>query len=149
MTESNLPTFTKPELPMTIQKIREYLPHRYPFLLVDRVVDITDNGIVGYKKSCESILLPSDRHGQLAQLKQAEDEKGGLNRDQDPLAHAHREAAIYNDPDRPREARAVVENVDHQRNHLHFCLVSVVGALEDLQIADLAPCDASKSILTH
>ena len=49
MTESNLPTFTKPELPMNIQKIREYLPHRYPFLLVDRVVEITDNGIVGYK----------------------------------------------------------------------------------------------------
>lgn len=49
MTESNLPTFTKPELPMNIQKIREYLPHRYPFLLVDRVVDITENGIVGYK----------------------------------------------------------------------------------------------------
>lgn len=51
MTESNLPTFTKPELPMNIQKIREYLPHRYPFLLVDRVVDITENGIVGYKTS--------------------------------------------------------------------------------------------------
>ena len=49
MTESNLPTFTKPELPMNIQQIREYLPHRYPFLLVDRVVDITENGIVGYK----------------------------------------------------------------------------------------------------
>jgi 3-hydroxyacyl-[acyl-carrier-protein] dehydratase len=29
-----------PELPMTIQTIREYLPHRYPFLLVDRVVDV-------------------------------------------------------------------------------------------------------------
>jgi 3-hydroxyacyl-[acyl-carrier-protein] dehydratase len=34
---------------MTIQTIREYLPHRYPFLLVDRVVDVTENGIVGYK----------------------------------------------------------------------------------------------------
>lgn len=49
MTEPNSPTFTKPALPMHIQTIREYLPHRYPFLLVDRVVDITDNGIVGYK----------------------------------------------------------------------------------------------------
>ncbi len=49
MTESNTPTFTKPELPMYIQTIREYLPHRYPFLLVDRIVDVTDNGIVGYK----------------------------------------------------------------------------------------------------
>ena len=40
MTESNSTSFTKPELPMTIQTIREYLPHRYPFLLVDRVVEI-------------------------------------------------------------------------------------------------------------
>ena len=49
MTESTPPAFTKPELPMTIQTIREYLPHRYPFLLVDRVVEINDNSIVGYK----------------------------------------------------------------------------------------------------
>ncbi len=49
VTESNTPTFNKPELPMSIQKIREYLPHRYPFLLVDRVTEITDNSIVGYK----------------------------------------------------------------------------------------------------
>ena len=49
MTESISPTFTKPELPMNIQTIREYLPHRYPFLLVDRVTDITDNAIVAYK----------------------------------------------------------------------------------------------------
>lgn len=49
MTESNFPTDNKPELPMNIQTIREYLPHRYPFLLVDRVVEITDNSIVGYK----------------------------------------------------------------------------------------------------
>ncbi len=41
MTESNTPAFTKPELPMTIQTIREYLPHRYPFLLVDRVVEVS------------------------------------------------------------------------------------------------------------
>lgn len=39
----------KPNLPMSIQQIREYLPHRYPFLLVDRVVDVTDNQIFGYK----------------------------------------------------------------------------------------------------
>ncbi|WP_269913566.1 3-hydroxyacyl-ACP dehydratase FabZ [Acinetobacter sp. HY1485] len=38
-----------PELPMHIQQIREYLPHRYPFLLVDRVTNIADNQIVGYK----------------------------------------------------------------------------------------------------
>ena len=48
-TESNTAAFTKPELPMHIQHIREYLPHRYPFLLVDRIVDVTDNAIVGYK----------------------------------------------------------------------------------------------------
>ena len=49
MTESNTPAFTIPELPMYIQTIREYLPHRYPFLLVDRVVEVTENSIVGYK----------------------------------------------------------------------------------------------------
>lgn len=49
MTESNTPAFTIPELPMDIQKIREYLPHRYPFLLVDRVTEVVENNIVGYK----------------------------------------------------------------------------------------------------
>ncbi|SPL69004.1 3-hydroxyacyl-ACP dehydratase FabZ [Acinetobacter stercoris] len=49
MTESKSLPFTVPELPMNIQTIREYLPHRYPFLLVDRVTDVTENGIVGYK----------------------------------------------------------------------------------------------------
>uniref|UniRef100_Q08G10 3-hydroxyacyl-[acyl-carrier-protein] dehydratase FabZ n=1 Tax=Acinetobacter haemolyticus TaxID=29430 RepID=Q08G10_ACIHA len=49
MTESTLPAFTMPELPMDILTIREYLPHRYPFLLVDRVTDVTENSIVGYK----------------------------------------------------------------------------------------------------
>ena len=48
-TVTNSLTFTKPELPMNIQTIREYLPHRYPFLLVDRVTEVTDNSIVGYK----------------------------------------------------------------------------------------------------
>ncbi len=49
MTESNTTTFTIPTLPMNINVIREYLPHRYPFLLVDRVTEITENSIVGYK----------------------------------------------------------------------------------------------------
>ncbi len=49
MTESTFPAFTMPELPMDIQTIREYLPHRYPFLLVDRVTEVTENSIVGYK----------------------------------------------------------------------------------------------------
>ena len=49
MTESQNQDLYKPELPMNIQQIREYLPHRYPFLLVDRVTEITENSIVGYK----------------------------------------------------------------------------------------------------
>lgn len=47
MTESTTPKFAIPELPMQIQTIRQYLPHRYPFLLVDRVTEVTDNSIVG------------------------------------------------------------------------------------------------------
>ena len=35
---------------MTIEEILRYLPHRYPFLLVDRVTDIElDRRIEGYK----------------------------------------------------------------------------------------------------
>ena len=35
---------------MDVQQIREYLPHRYPFLLVDRVVALTlGESIVAYK----------------------------------------------------------------------------------------------------
>lgn len=49
MTESKIPAFAVPELPMHIKTIREYLPHRYPFLLVDRITEVTENGIVGYK----------------------------------------------------------------------------------------------------
>ena len=49
MTESTALPFAVPELPMQTQTIREYLPHRYPFLLVDRVTEVTENAIVGYK----------------------------------------------------------------------------------------------------
>lgn len=49
MTESTSLSFSVPELPMHVQTIREYLPHRYPFLLVDRVTEVTENGIVGFK----------------------------------------------------------------------------------------------------
>lgn len=49
MTESTSLPFAVPELPMQTQTIREYLPHRYPFLLVDRITEVTENGIVGYK----------------------------------------------------------------------------------------------------
>ncbi|MBO8154137.1 3-hydroxyacyl-ACP dehydratase FabZ [Thermovirga sp.] len=34
---------------MDIQKIRSFLPHRYPFLLVDRVLEVSDDRVVGYK----------------------------------------------------------------------------------------------------
>jgi beta-hydroxyacyl-ACP dehydratase FabZ len=34
---------------LDIAAIRELLPHRYPFLLVDRIVEITDDRIVGIK----------------------------------------------------------------------------------------------------
>ncbi|MBR9885502.1 MAG: 3-hydroxyacyl-ACP dehydratase FabZ [Oceanospirillales bacterium] len=35
---------------MDVKEIREYLPHRYPFLLVDRVVDLKPSeSIVAYK----------------------------------------------------------------------------------------------------
>jgi len=34
---------------LDINEIREYLPHRYPFLLVDRIVEIEPERIVGIK----------------------------------------------------------------------------------------------------
>ena len=34
---------------MKIEDIKKILPHRYPFLLVDRVVETTDEKIVAYK----------------------------------------------------------------------------------------------------
>ncbi len=38
------------QLPMYVQAIQEFLPHRYPFLLVDRVTDIeVGHRIQGYK----------------------------------------------------------------------------------------------------
>lgn len=37
------------EVVMNIAKITEALPHRYPFLLVDRIIEITENKIVGIK----------------------------------------------------------------------------------------------------
>lgn len=41
--------FTVPKLPLMASQIHEYLPHRYPFLLVDRVVEVYEDNIVGYK----------------------------------------------------------------------------------------------------
>lgn len=38
-----------PKFPLYAQDIHEYLPHRYPFLLVDRVLNVENNTITGYK----------------------------------------------------------------------------------------------------
>ncbi len=35
--------------PLDINMIQKILPHRYPFLLVDRIIESTDNKIVGLK----------------------------------------------------------------------------------------------------
>ncbi|HUQ07864.1 MAG TPA: 3-hydroxyacyl-ACP dehydratase FabZ [Kofleriaceae bacterium] len=35
--------------PLAIERIQELLPHRYPFLLVDRVVELSDDKIVAIK----------------------------------------------------------------------------------------------------
>ena len=37
------------EPPMDNNAIRHHLPHRYPMLLVDKIIDKTDNYIVGVK----------------------------------------------------------------------------------------------------
>lgn len=34
---------------MEIEEIKKYLPHRYPFLFLDRVIDITDKGLTAIK----------------------------------------------------------------------------------------------------
>ena len=36
---------------MTIEQIKKLLPHRYPFLLIDRVTELTENHVVGYKNT--------------------------------------------------------------------------------------------------
>lgn len=37
------------KLPLAIEQIRELLPHRYPMLLVDRVLELTDTDVVAEK----------------------------------------------------------------------------------------------------
>jgi len=37
------------DAPLKIQEIMAYLPHRYPFLLVDRITEVSDNKCVGIK----------------------------------------------------------------------------------------------------
>ena len=34
---------------MNIQDVKNYLPHRYPFLLIDKIMEKDDNSIVGVK----------------------------------------------------------------------------------------------------
>ncbi|MCE5335429.1 MAG: 3-hydroxyacyl-[acyl-carrier-protein] dehydratase FabZ, partial [Desulfobacteraceae bacterium] len=34
---------------MDVTEITEILPHRYPFLLVDRIAELTDEHVVGIK----------------------------------------------------------------------------------------------------
>jgi beta-hydroxyacyl-ACP dehydratase FabZ len=34
---------------MDVEQISEILPHRYPMLMVDRIIEITDDGVVGIK----------------------------------------------------------------------------------------------------
>lgn len=48
-TKATDPRAFMPSLPMYTEQIKEYLPHRYPFLLVDRVTDIQASVIEGYK----------------------------------------------------------------------------------------------------
>ena len=39
---------------MNINEIKEILPHRYPFLLVDKVEEITESKVVAYKNVLSS-----------------------------------------------------------------------------------------------
>lgn len=41
--------FATVKLPVKSNKIREILPHRFPFLMVDRVTELSENRIVGLK----------------------------------------------------------------------------------------------------
>lgn len=50
LNEVQAPVYDPNKAPvMDINRIRELLPHRYPFLLVDKIIEIGDNYIVGIK----------------------------------------------------------------------------------------------------
>lgn len=50
LNEVQAPVYDPNKAPvMDINRIRELLPHRYPFLLVDKIIEIGDNYIVGVK----------------------------------------------------------------------------------------------------
>ena len=44
------PIYNPDALPVfDLQKVKSYLPHRYPFLLVDKIIELTDTMVVGVK----------------------------------------------------------------------------------------------------
>ncbi len=44
------PVYNPDDVPVfDLQKIKSYLPHRYPFLLVDKIIELTDTMVVGVK----------------------------------------------------------------------------------------------------
>lgn len=49
--KQSLPPFYDPNLPpiLDICQIKELLPHRYPFLMVDKILSITDKEVIGMK----------------------------------------------------------------------------------------------------
>ena len=52
MNEVQAPVYDPNREPvMDINRIRELLPHRYPFLLVDKIIEVGGNYIVGVKNS--------------------------------------------------------------------------------------------------
>lgn len=49
-TEIQVPVYDENKVPvMDINTIRKYLPHRWPFLLVDKIIDIRQKSIIGIK----------------------------------------------------------------------------------------------------
>ncbi|MGL4994094.1 MAG: bifunctional UDP-3-O-[3-hydroxymyristoyl] N-acetylglucosamine deacetylase/3-hydroxyacyl-ACP dehydratase [Bacteroidales bacterium] len=48
--EVQCPVYTPDATPlMDVNRVKELLPHRYPFLMVDKIIEISDNHIVGVK----------------------------------------------------------------------------------------------------
>jgi len=42
------------QMVMGTEEIKKYLPHRYPFLFIDRVIEIKDDGLVAIKNVTEN-----------------------------------------------------------------------------------------------
>jgi len=49
ISERLLDNLIPPDFMMTIEEIKKYIPHRYPFLLVDRVLEMGEESIVTIK----------------------------------------------------------------------------------------------------